>query len=103
MFRANDGWLRSVTSAMTNEPTPRTRRAAIAALVLAIGLALGFAGYHALRAADLAGALVVHGDHGSPSIPGHPASPACARLHDEAMDLRWDDDLVPVGAPVWVH
>ena len=41
--------------------------------------------------------------HGSPSIPGQPASHGCARLHDAAMDLLWDDDLVPVGTPVWVY
>jgi lipoprotein-anchoring transpeptidase ErfK/SrfK len=41
--------------------------------------------------------------HGSPSIPGQPASHGCARLHDDAMDLLWSDDLVPVGTPVWVY
>lgn len=41
--------------------------------------------------------------HGSPSIPGHPASHGCARVHDRVMDLLWSDGLMPVGAPVWVY
>ena len=41
--------------------------------------------------------------HGSPSIPGRPASHGCARLHDAAMDLLWAEGLMPVGTPVWVH
>lgn len=41
--------------------------------------------------------------HGSPSIPAHPASHGCARLHDAAIDLIWDFDLVPIGTPVWVR
>ena len=41
--------------------------------------------------------------HGAPSIPGHPASHGCARLHDAAVDLIWAHDLAPVGTPVWVY
>lgn len=41
--------------------------------------------------------------HGSPSIPGHPASHGCARVHDAAMDLLWAGGLMPVGTPVWVY
>ena len=41
--------------------------------------------------------------HGSPSIPGHPASHGCARVHDRVMDLLWADGLMPVGTPVWVY
>ena len=41
--------------------------------------------------------------HGSPSIPGHPASHGCARLHDAVVDLIWAHDLAPVGTPVWVY
>jgi len=41
--------------------------------------------------------------HGSPSIPGRPASHGCARVHDDAMDALWADGLAPVGTPVWVY
>ena len=41
--------------------------------------------------------------HGSPSIPGHPASHGCARLHNAVIDLIWDQDLAPKGTPVWVR
>lgn len=41
--------------------------------------------------------------HGSPSIPAHPASHGCARVHDRVMDLLWSDGLMPIGAPVWVY
>lgn len=41
--------------------------------------------------------------HGSPSIPGHPASHGCTRLHDAVADLIWDADLAPIGTPVWVY
>lgn len=41
--------------------------------------------------------------HGSPSIPGHPASHGCARVHDRVMDLLWGDGLMPIGTPVWVY
>lgn len=41
--------------------------------------------------------------HGSPSIPGYPASHGCARVHDRVMDLLWSGGLMPVGTPVWVY
>ena len=41
--------------------------------------------------------------HGSPSIPGYPASHGCARLHNDAIDHIWATDLVPKGTPVWVY
>lgn len=41
--------------------------------------------------------------HGSPSIPGHPASHGCTRLHDAAVDHIWAADLAPIGTPVWVY
>lgn len=41
--------------------------------------------------------------HGSPSIPGQPASHGCARVDDRVMDLFWSDGLMPVGTPVWVY
>lgn len=41
--------------------------------------------------------------HGSASIPGHPASHGCTRLHNAAVDHLWAADLAPVGTPVWVY
>ncbi|MDZ7674429.1 MAG: L,D-transpeptidase family protein [Acidimicrobiales bacterium] len=41
--------------------------------------------------------------HGSASIPGHPASHGCTRLHDTVVDMIWADGLAPIGTPVWVH
>ena len=41
--------------------------------------------------------------HGSPSIPGQPASHGCTRLHDAVVDHIWSADLVPIGTPVWVY
>ena len=41
--------------------------------------------------------------HGSPSIPGRPASHGCARLHDAAIDMIWDTGMAPIGTPVWVY
>ncbi|MGK2929457.1 MAG: L,D-transpeptidase family protein, partial [Acidimicrobiales bacterium] len=41
--------------------------------------------------------------HGSPSIPGQPASHGCTRLHDGAVDFIWANGLAPVGTPVWVY
>lgn len=41
--------------------------------------------------------------HGSPSVPGYPASHGCARVHDDVIDMIWDDDLAPIGTPVWVY
>ncbi len=40
--------------------------------------------------------------HGSPSIPGYPASHGCARLSNPAMDLLWDSGLVELGTSVRV-
>ncbi len=41
--------------------------------------------------------------HGSPSIPGYPASHGCARVHDRVIDVLWSDGLMPIGTPVWVY
>lgn len=41
--------------------------------------------------------------HGSPSIPAHPASHGCARVHDDAMDHLWATGSLDVGTPVWVY
>lgn len=44
--------------------------------------------------------------HGSPSIPGYPASHGCTRLHDTVINFIWDapgGSLAPVGTPVNVY
>jgi lipoprotein-anchoring transpeptidase ErfK/SrfK len=41
--------------------------------------------------------------HGSPSIPGYPASHGCARVSNAAIDFLWSSGLLPVGTPVRVH
>ena len=40
--------------------------------------------------------------HGSPSIPGHPASHGCARVSNAAMDFLWSSGMIEVGTPVRV-
>lgn len=58
---------------MSQPPPARIRRTAIAALALSIGIALGFAGYHAARAADLAGLTPADDD-----LPGHATTSSTA-------------------------
>ncbi|OAB86512.1 spore cortex-lytic enzyme [Janibacter melonis] len=41
--------------------------------------------------------------HGSPSIPGYPASHGCARLDNKAIDYIWSVNLAPIGSRVWVY
>ncbi len=41
--------------------------------------------------------------HGSPSIPGHPASHGCARLSNAAINYVWSAGLAPIGRRVWVY
>lgn len=41
--------------------------------------------------------------HGSNSIPNYPASKGCVRVSVPAMDYIWDNDLMPIDIPVWVH
>lgn len=41
--------------------------------------------------------------HGSPSIPGHPASHGCTRLSNEAIDMLWASGLAEVGTKVLVY
>lgn len=41
--------------------------------------------------------------HGSPSIPGYPASHGCARVSNPAMDHLWASGALAVGTPVRVH
>ena len=41
--------------------------------------------------------------HGSNSIPDYPASHGCVRISVPAMDWVWDNNLMPMSTPVWVH
>ncbi len=41
--------------------------------------------------------------HGSPSVPGQPASHGCVRLTNPAMDILWASGAMPIGAEVWVY
>jgi peptidoglycan hydrolase-like protein with peptidoglycan-binding domain len=41
--------------------------------------------------------------HGMTSVPNHPASHGCVRLSTMAMDMIWDQDLIPLRTTVWVH
>lgn len=41
--------------------------------------------------------------HGANNVPNYPASHGCVRLSIPAMDWIWEEDLVPMGTPVWVH
>ena len=41
--------------------------------------------------------------HGMTSVPNHPASHGCVRLSTMAMDMIWDQNLIPLHSTVWVH
>lgn len=41
--------------------------------------------------------------HGSPSIPGYPASHGCTRLSNAAVNYVWSANLAPIGRRVWVY
>jgi lipoprotein-anchoring transpeptidase ErfK/SrfK len=41
--------------------------------------------------------------HGMTVVPGYPASHGCVRLSTMAMDFIWNNNLVPMSTPVWVH
>jgi peptidoglycan hydrolase-like protein with peptidoglycan-binding domain len=41
--------------------------------------------------------------HGSTSIPGYPASHACTRLTNSAMDLLWSSGVAGIGTTVWTY
>jgi lipoprotein-anchoring transpeptidase ErfK/SrfK len=41
--------------------------------------------------------------HGSSFVPPYPASHGCVRLSNAAMDFIWNQNLAPIGSPVWVH
>ncbi len=41
--------------------------------------------------------------HGMTRVPNTPVSHGCVRLSTAAMDFIWDNDLIPLHTPVWVH
>lgn len=41
--------------------------------------------------------------HGSTSVPAYPASHGCVRVSVAAMDMIWDQELLPRGTTVVVH
>jgi peptidoglycan hydrolase-like protein with peptidoglycan-binding domain len=41
--------------------------------------------------------------HGSNSIPNYPASHGCVRVSVPAMDWIWEQNVMPMDLPVWVH
>ncbi|WP_068259564.1 L,D-transpeptidase family protein [Janibacter limosus] len=41
--------------------------------------------------------------HGSPSIPGYPASHGCTRVSNAAVNYVWSAGLAPIGRKVWVY
>jgi peptidoglycan hydrolase-like protein with peptidoglycan-binding domain len=41
--------------------------------------------------------------HGMTRVPNTPVSHGCVRLSVAAMDFIWDNDLIPLYTPVWVH
>jgi peptidoglycan hydrolase-like protein with peptidoglycan-binding domain len=41
--------------------------------------------------------------HGSNNVPNYPASHGCVRVSIPAMDFIWDQNLMPIHTPVWVH
>ncbi|HVE46524.1 MAG TPA: L,D-transpeptidase family protein [Acidimicrobiales bacterium] len=41
--------------------------------------------------------------HGSPSVPPFPASHGCVRLTNAAINFIWDQNVVPLGTPLWVY
>ena len=41
--------------------------------------------------------------HGATSVPSHPASHGCVRVTYAAMNFIWSQNLMPMGARVWVY
>ena len=49
---------------------------------------------------DFSGGIAVHGSN---HIPDYPASHGCVRVSVPAMDWIWEQNLMPLDTPVWVH
>jgi peptidoglycan hydrolase-like protein with peptidoglycan-binding domain len=41
--------------------------------------------------------------HGAAFVPPYPASHGCVRLSNAAIDFIWDQNLAPIGSPVWIY
>ena len=41
--------------------------------------------------------------HGYPNVPNYPASHGCVRVTNPAMDMVWDQNLLPIGETVIIH
>lgn len=41
--------------------------------------------------------------HGAPRVPNYPASHGCIRVTNQAMDLIWGENLLPLHSTVWIH
>jgi len=41
--------------------------------------------------------------HGDSSVPPTPASHGCVRVSNEAIAWIWDQNLAPIGTPVWIY
>lgn len=41
--------------------------------------------------------------HGATSVPGHPASHGCVRVTNAAMNFIWSQNMMPMGARVFVY
>jgi lipoprotein-anchoring transpeptidase ErfK/SrfK len=46
------------------------------------------------------GGFAIHGDS---SVPPTPASHGCVRVSNEAIDWIWEQNLAPIGTPVWIY
>ena len=41
--------------------------------------------------------------HGDSNVPATPVSHGCVRVSNEAIDWIWDQNLAPIGTPVWIY
>ena len=41
--------------------------------------------------------------HGYTDVPPYPASHGCVRVSDAAIDFMWANNILPIGAAVWVY
>ena len=41
--------------------------------------------------------------HGYTDVPPFPASHGCVRVSDAAIDFMWANNILPIGAAVWVY
>ena len=46
------------------------------------------------------GGFAIHGDS---SVPATPASHGCVRVSNEAINWIWEQNLAPIGTPVWIY